>query len=147
VLNELKALAAERGGRVLSKSYLGTRIKLKFRCASGHEWEALPDTLLKKRNWCRACSMNWLPRSEQLEALKAIARSQGGEVLSHEYVSCRTKVQVSCAKGHAWSASPSKLKQGRWCPVCHYDRLRTYRDRKRLDIKAGRSKAGGPVLM
>jgi hypothetical protein len=91
--------------------------------------------------------MNWLPRSEQLEALKAIARSQGGEVLSDEYVSCRTKVQVTCAQGHAWSASPSKLKQGRWCPVCHYDRLRTYRDRKRRDIKAGRSKACGPLLV
>jgi hypothetical protein len=146
-LGELQVFAAERGGRLLSEKYAGTRTRLRFCCAAGHEWEALPDNLLKKGHWCRACRMNWVSGNEQLECLRAIARTQGGELLSNEYVNCRTKVEVRCGHGHSWFATPSKLRQGRWCPVCHYDRLKTYRTKKRRAAKTGQSKAATPMLV
>jgi hypothetical protein len=39
-LGEMQALAVRRGGECLSQKYLNNEIKLRWRCASGHEWEA-----------------------------------------------------------------------------------------------------------
>ena len=130
---------------MLSPSYVGTRTKLRFRCVKGHEWDALPDNVLKKGAWCRHCSSNWRAPAEHYEELRRVVAQQGGELLSTGYVNRRMKVQVKCDKGHVWHAQPAKLHQGRWCPTCHYDRLRTYTTRKRQDSKARRSKASGPL--
>jgi hypothetical protein len=91
--------------------------------------------------------MGWLPPHEQLAALRQLVRVRGGELLSKAYVNGRTKVEVQCLHGHAWLVTPVKLRQGRWCPVCHYDRLRMYATQRRKDRKAGRSKASGPMLV
>jgi hypothetical protein len=146
VLARLDEMAADRGGEVVSRQYLGTRVKLRFRCSLAHEWDAPPDSVLKKGTWCRQCSMNWLPPSEQLAALRRVVAGQDGELLSTEYVNRKTKVQVRCKQGHVWGVQPAKLHQGRWCPTCHYDRLRTYRTQKRADSAARRSKGVGPIL-
>jgi hypothetical protein len=126
VFARLAEIARDRGGEVISPEYVDTRTKLRFRCAAGHEWDALPDSVLKKGTWCRQCTMNWLSPREQLAALRLVVRRQGGTLLSRVYVNRTTKVAVRCEAGHVWDVQPAKLHQGRWCPTCHYDRLRTY---------------------
>ncbi len=145
ILTRLAQAAHEHGGSVVSAEYLGTRTKLRFRCAVGHEWETLPDGILKKGTWCRQCSMNWRAPADQLAALRDVVRKQGGTLLTDIYINRSTKVQVACHHGHVWEAQPAKLHQGRWCPVCHYDRLRTYATQKRHDKRSGRSKAARPM--
>lgn len=136
-LEQLNEIARGHGGRVLSRAYLSSRVKLPFQCAKGHKWEALPDNVLRKGHWCRHCNSNWRSPEEHLKALRLLVRAQGGRLLSTAYVNRITKVDVQCAKGHVWSVQPAKLQLGRWCPTCHYDRLRTYRDEKlRLAAKA-----------
>lgn len=49
----LKALAEERGGRMLSASYVDATTPLRWECAFGHGWEAQAD--VATRRWCLEC--------------------------------------------------------------------------------------------
>lgn len=51
----LRKLAQERGGTLLSETYLGFTRNHRFRCAQGHEWSTSPATL-KTGAWCKRCS-------------------------------------------------------------------------------------------
>jgi hypothetical protein len=55
-LEEVRAVATSRGGKCLSKAYLGSQIKLRFECAKGHVWKAAP-AVIKQGGWCRICSI------------------------------------------------------------------------------------------
>lgn len=55
-LDDVKALAHSRGGYCLSDEYHGSQIKLLWRCAEGHEWEARPDNVRNRGSWCPICS-------------------------------------------------------------------------------------------
>ena len=48
-------LAANRGGMCLSEAYVNERTVLRWRCADGHEWEAMPDKI-KRGSWCPTCA-------------------------------------------------------------------------------------------
>lgn len=50
----LQALAAERGGKLVSKEYADASTPLEWECAFGHNWKALPDDVA--RCWCNECA-------------------------------------------------------------------------------------------
>jgi hypothetical protein len=59
-IDELKKIAKARGGKLVSSSYLGAAVKLKWQCgACGNEWEATPSNIKgyrsKKGTWCPKC--------------------------------------------------------------------------------------------
>ncbi|HEV7834569.1 MAG TPA: hypothetical protein VGP09_14470 [Caballeronia sp.] len=49
----LKALAGERGGRLLSASYVDATTPLRWECAFGHSWDAQAE--IATRRWCAEC--------------------------------------------------------------------------------------------
>lgn len=49
----LKALAEERGGRLLSASYVDATTPLRWECSFGHSWEAQAE--VATRCWCAEC--------------------------------------------------------------------------------------------
>ena len=51
-----RKVAAERGGRCLSAEYLGADRKLRWRCAAGHEWDAVYYSVVTGGSWCRRCA-------------------------------------------------------------------------------------------
>ena len=53
-IEDMRRLAKERGGDCISKEFRGMRSKLRWRCALGHEWEAVPFAL-KVGGWCPSC--------------------------------------------------------------------------------------------
>lgn len=53
-----------------------------------------------------------------LNECQQIAEKRGGKCLSKKYVNTHTKLEWECAEGHKWMATPSKIKNGRWCPNC-----------------------------
>ena len=69
---------------------------------------------------------------EQLSILKKIASSHGGMCLSVAYVNDNTKLNWECAEGHHWSAIPSNIKRGQWCPQCG---MESSVQSKRMDVK------------
>ena len=54
-IEEMQEIAESRGGKCLSKEYIGSLNKLKWQCAEGHKWEASPNNV-KQGSWCHRCS-------------------------------------------------------------------------------------------
>jgi hypothetical protein len=50
----LRAIAEERGGRLVSAEYVDAVTPLEWECAFGHSWDALPDAVT--RRWCVECA-------------------------------------------------------------------------------------------
>lgn len=51
----MKALAAAKGGRCISDTYVNVKTKLKWECSKGHQWFATPDAIKYHSSWCHVC--------------------------------------------------------------------------------------------
>lgn len=114
VYDKLIVTANSNGGQLLSKKYLGDRIKLKWRCGKGHIWNATPNSV-KNGTWCPICYGNIL---KSLADVQAQAKSKGFRLLSIEYLGTNKKLLWRCGKGHEWYATPHKLIHETGCPKC-----------------------------
>lgn len=112
-LAELKALAARRGGVCLAEVYYRRTDPMRWRCEHGHEWETSGESI-RQGHWCPFCC----GRRTTLAALQAVAKERGGECLSTELGRKTDKHRWRCAQGHEWSATPSRVLAGTWCPMC-----------------------------
>lgn len=148
---DLRAIAREHGGELLSRTYAGDAVKLRFRCADGHRFEAAP-MHVKQGKWCRKCGIArraMAKKAQSVVALRSVVESRGGLILSREYVDSQSKLRYRCAEGHEWEAVPSSVMQGKWCPRCArlYDEQHERRRRtvlRRLQREA--RKRGGAML-
>ena len=117
----MRKIAASRSGQCLSTSYKNNFTRLRWRCARGHEWNAVPGSVVgsgkRKGSWCPIC-VGKLPKAIALENLKQLAITRSGALLSSCYRDARTALRWKCAKGHEWRAVPAAVKHGTWCPVC-----------------------------
>jgi len=113
-IEEMQDIAKVQDGECLSTEYINSSFHLRWKCKAGHEWEASPKNI-KKGKWCPHCSGN-IPLT--IEEMQGIAKAQGGECLSNEYINNITKLKWRCSKGHVWKAVPSSIKAGTWCPYC-----------------------------
>jgi hypothetical protein len=112
-IDDMRAIARERGGECLSPVYDGSLVKLTWSCDQGHTWSATPNTILGG-SWCPQCRLGM----GSIEEMQEIARDRGGECLSPRYVNKSTKLRWRCAQGHEWEAIPGHVKRGSWCPSC-----------------------------
>jgi hypothetical protein len=112
-------IASEHGGVCLSSVYVSGKVKLRFRCENGHEWETIP-VVIFKGHWCRKCgaSKRGFVRRLTIDEMNRLAKEKGGRCLSQEYVNANTHLKWECNKGHQWTAIPNSIKRGSWCPVC-----------------------------
>ena len=119
LLKNIQDLAKEKGGTCLSPIYKGAKGKLNFRCKKGHEWETIPEVIVKG-HWCPICGANKRGFNRRLTILEMekIAKERGGHCLSKDYVNANSHLLWECGKGHQWSAIPNSVKRGSWCPVC-----------------------------
>jgi len=118
-IEQMHRIAEEHGGKCLSDEYINLKTKLLWKCAEGHEWEAIPNNI-KRGIWCPKCGIEKRSKSRRLtiEEMHQIAEQRGGRCLSSEYLNNSTKLLWECPKGHKWEAAPSKIKSKQWCPVC-----------------------------
>ncbi|MBU4445862.1 hypothetical protein KJ656_12420 [bacterium] len=110
----IKKISIKRGGKCLSKNYLGNDIKLTFQCKEGHIWNASPANI-KMGTWCPACGGS---KKLSIKEMQKIAKERGGECLSKEYINNVTKLKWRCSKGHIWENTSANIKRGQWCPEC-----------------------------
>jgi hypothetical protein len=54
-LKELREIAQKRGGKCLSKGYIGNDTPLQWQCSNGHIWKATPGSI-KAGHWCPVCT-------------------------------------------------------------------------------------------
>ncbi len=114
-IEEMQQIAAERGGKCLSETYVNTDTKLLWECAEGHQWEAIPDSVKNREYWCPHCAGK---AKLTIEEMQQIAMERGGKCLSEMYVNSKTKLLWECAEGHQWEVHPNSIKSGQWCPEC-----------------------------
>ena len=121
-LDEVRQMAAKRGGECLSAVYVNRQKKLTFRCGNGHTWEATANTI-QQGSWCRQCG--WAAAKTPLSEVQEIAAARGGVCLSADYVSSTSHLKFRCAQGHVFvkTASGLKRKDGNWCGLCKRDPL------------------------
>jgi hypothetical protein len=117
----MQKIAAQRGGECLSTEYRNNTTKLQWRCKEGHEWEAVPGSIVgtrhRKGRWCAAC-VGKLPKTEAFRQLRELAAKRGGMLLSKQYQNAKSHLRWKCARGHEWKAASDGVKHGQWCPVC-----------------------------
>ncbi len=123
-LEEMNSLAVARGGECLSKRYTDNRTKLRWHCAAGHEWDAIPLNV-KRDHWCAICGneRQGQAKAHSIEMMQKIAASRGGRCLSSLYKNNLTKLRWCCKQGHEWEAVPGSItgsggRNGSWCPIC-----------------------------
>lgn len=123
VLARADALAAQHGGRCLSRSRPADGGKtseacLEWECAKGHRF-AVRRRCVASGQWCPVCSKadgSWQ---------QALARAQelGGRCLASGEPTTNQSVRWRCAPGHEWTASAYAVARGAWCPRCKGHRL------------------------
>lgn len=99
---------------------------LLWQCGLGHNpWRASFDNV-KSGTWCPTCGHSI---RGNIETMRALASSRGGQCLSDTFVNFHVRLLWRCAKGHEWKAFPGNIvgfgkKKGTWCPKCARTLLR-----------------------
>lgn len=121
-IDEMRLIAKRRGGECLSRTYVNTHSKLKWKCTSGHIFEAT-SSHVKQGEWCRQCGVQSAAKQKRLpmSEIVRIAESRNGRCLSNTY-SPNAKLKWQCDKGHVWEALIHSVKRGSWCPICGHRR-------------------------
>ncbi len=114
-IEDMKARAALKGGKCLSKEYIDLRTKLLWRCQEGHSWETAP-SIIVAGGWCPACFRN--RRKDSIEDMQELAARYGGKCLSENYINSGRKLIWQCNRGHTWKNIPVIIKKGFWCSTC-----------------------------
>jgi len=120
-ISDVRDLATERGGKLLTTDYENNHQKLLFRCKNNHEFETTYQ-IVKRGSWCPTCSG---VKRHTIRDLQQFAESKNGKCLSDHYTNSLTKVEWECEHGHRWSASYNNIQSGSWCPECSYEKKRT----------------------
>ena len=111
---QMQEVAREHGGWCLSNEYVAELPGMRWRCARGHEWNAVPKRL-RRGSWCPTCAQN---QPYTLADMQALAAKHGGTCVSREYLGQDTLLQWACAHGHRFSVRPRCVNRGQWCSEC-----------------------------
>jgi len=115
-IEDMRKIAAERGGECLSDVYVNSQTKLRWHCLKhDYTWWNTPNNI-KRGQWCIACAgrTRWT-----IEAVKSFAESRGGVCISEKYVNTKAKLAFRCHTcGHNWETSLASLLNGSFCPRC-----------------------------
>ena len=117
---ELKELAGELGGELLSNYYNGATYDLEWKCRRGHLFSS-PPTKVKAGRWCPECKKYAIAEAKRkytIEDMKTYAIEKGGECLSDSFEWSTDKLKWKCSKGHVWKTSFTYIINGSWCPEC-----------------------------
>ena len=114
-IEEMQKIAKSHNGKCLSKKYINTYTKLKWQCAEGHTWMAIPQNVKYAGHWCPKCPKSF---TLTIDEMNKVAKKHNGKCLSTTYINNQIKLKWQCAEGHKWFGKYSHIQQGSWCPKC-----------------------------
>lgn len=132
-IDDMQKIAESKGGKCLSKKYIHSEVKLKWKCKKGHIWEACPHDIIRN-HWCPYCSHSI---KLTIDEMKNFAIKKGGKCLSNKYFDSFTKLIWQCDKGHIWKATPNNIRRGQWCPFCAGNVKLTIKEMQKFALKQG----------
>jgi hypothetical protein len=116
----LRLVVQSHGGAIVTPEYVSSQTKMRFRCAAGHEWEAVPNSILQGM-WCRRCAIT---RNQERRRqgvflrIREVAARHGNELLAHGFVSSHTPMLMRCARGHELRRLAATIEGNARCPQC-----------------------------
>jgi hypothetical protein len=105
-IDALNDIAAKNGGMCLSKEYFDVKTKYEWICARGHRFVRSLDSMQSKGSFCSPCS-NGVP---VVGDLRDYAITQGGALVSDEYLKGTTLYKWRCSRGHLFTRSWNQMK-------------------------------------
>ena len=116
-IQKMRKIAKSRGGKCLSKVYVGGSVKLKWECSEGHRWYADSANIILGR-WCAECSFD--RKRLTIQEIQQIAKERGGKCLSKNYVNSHISMRFECNNGHKWKTTATSIvHRHTWCPECN----------------------------
>ena len=109
---EVGARLAPRGIALLDP-YTGSSQRGTFRCANGHEWQAVINQVLHGYG-CRVCS-GLVPYTKK--SINEKIKDRGIELIG-EFSGAGKKADFRCSEGHIWSTVARNPVKGSGCPEC-----------------------------
>lgn len=130
-IQDMRAIAAERGGECLSKTYTNGEDRLLWRCEHGHTWQAQARSV-RRGTWCPACAerVPWT-----FEQIARLARERGGQCLKSMPVPGTYRWR--CSARHEWTAPLSSVIEGTWCGACAGNKRLTLGDLRQTARQRG----------
>lgn len=119
-LDEARAIAESKKGKLLSDKYTGSEVKLEFKCSRGHAFQSILYNV-RKGHWCKQCHLedyvSW--NKKDLKYLQKAADSSGFNLLSSKYVNIKTKYSFECKKCHdVRTTAIDSLIKNKGCASC-----------------------------
>lgn len=112
-LNELKLIAENNGGKLISNKYTNNKTKLEFEDKSGNRF-FMDSSSVKSGSWSPYESGNVRNPEFHLNKLRTIAQEKGGKLISDKYINNSTKLEFEDKFGNRFFISPNKVKSGQW---------------------------------
>lgn len=97
----------------MRESYIKSSINLKLICPAGHNWD-INLSSWNKGYRCTHCS----GKKITLDVVRTRIESENYILVSKEYKSAKTKLDVICPVNHAYQVNLSDWVQGNRCPKC-----------------------------
>jgi len=137
MLEKLRQKAAERGGKCLATTWLGSETKLPFKCAKGHNFSSLPFDILNG-HWCLKCSGKAVIG---IEGVQKFVKIYGAKCISQDYKNVASLLLFECKNGSRFEDSYANVKARKIfcrCEKCLSDSPlpNGYHNRKSLGIEA-----------
>ncbi|MBA4391734.1 MAG: hypothetical protein C0399_12475 [Syntrophus sp. (in: bacteria)] len=120
---DMHELAAQHGGKCAAETFRTGEEKIIWICAVGHEWEALPKSIIKG-HWCPVCGREQASQSRKtpLTKIEEIIAKKNLALLScaEEYKNRHSKIRLKCQScSQEWHTAARNLPTAK-CPKCRY---------------------------
>jgi predicted nucleic acid-binding Zn-ribbon protein len=123
-IEHCQKIAAEKGGECLSLDYKNSQTRVLWRCNCGHEWEAIPNNVIRG-SWCPRCGIKKQKAQTNkysIEYCKRIAIEHNGLCLSDIYINPDAHMLWKCGCGNEWKTTFDVIRKGAWCPKCGFEK-------------------------
>ncbi len=127
-----------KGSELLSKEYLGYKVKHFWLCPIHGKFEMAPN-LAFRGTWCKQCAIE--AKMTQDQWYHDFAKQKNGEILNipalkeGEYADDRI-IKYICSQGHIRYVKARTLREKHWCSICAKDeRLRNQENKSLIKLK------------
>jgi hypothetical protein len=122
---EVKSYFEEQGCELLSDTYVGNNVKLKYKCSFGHVSETEYRWFLQGKR-CKTCSSK-----RKFDEIQSYFRENGCKLLSDKYLGHNFKLKYRCLCGEVAEITYGDFRKGHRCMKCGREKLKyTYEEVK-----------------
>lgn len=126
-IDKCRKLAASKGGKIISTSYINSRTKYIWECKNGHQWKTTYKSILEG-HWCAECNKLSITDYHNL------AKKNNGRFIDNKQPqNNRDKCLWECHVGHCWYARYDNIQSGKWCPECAQNKFVSLGETEWLD--------------